>query len=241
MMAVLIATSSFSQVNSIKSSSSSNSSKGGSDRGRSGSASGSAIYFFFDVAVRGLAAWQVNTLQKKGQVPNILSLEVYGQAAVQPSTYYIFNPRIRGNWGIFLTDFRVNYMVEDNIGGPSDLRTDDWQILGLNLVNNRNVTARISTGIMHEAFGDGNVFNESVFGLSVMSNDQGIGGIGEFRWSRDYSTGSNPRLEASIGIQKKLFDRKAIHMFATGGAMFQRYYNEINVWGVQAGFAFKVY
>ncbi len=72
-----------------------------------------AMVYFVDFAVRGLAAWQMSTLQHRGEVPNVLSLEVYGQAAIQPSTYYIFNPRVRGNWGIFLTDFRMNYMVEE--------------------------------------------------------------------------------------------------------------------------------
>lgn len=230
----------YAQVNDIKGASSSNKSGGGSDRGRSSVGAG-AVYFFIDVAVRGLAVWQINTLQKRGEVPNVLSLEVFGQAGIQPSTYYIFNPRVRGNWGILLTDFRMNYMIEDKIGGPVDLRTDDWQVLGLNVVNTRTVTARISTGIMHEAFGDGNIFNESVAGISVITPDQRIGGMGEFRWSRDYSTGTNPRLEASLNVQRKLFDRKAMHMFATGGVMFQRYYNEINVWGVQAGVAFKLY
>jgi hypothetical protein len=238
---VLICFTASAQVNDIKTSSSSNSSRSGSDRGKGSSSGSAAMFYFVDFAVRGLAAWQVSTLQHRGEVPNVLSLEVYGQAAIQPSTYYIFNPRVRGNWGIFLTDFRMNYMVEEKIGKPADLRTDDWQILGLNFVNTRNVTARLSTGIMHEAFGEGNTFSESAFGLSIMSDDQRIGGMGEFRWSRDFSTGANPRLEASVNVQKKLFDHNAIHMFVTGGVLFQRYYNEINVWGVQAGVAFKLY
>lgn len=238
---MVIGTSVQAQVDAIKKSSSSNSSKGSSDGGRSSSGSGFGAYLFVDFAVRTIVPWQVNTLQKRGEVPNVLSLEVFGSVAIQPSTYYVFNPRVRGNWGIFLTDFRINYMIEEKIGEPSDLRTDDWQILGLNIINNRNVTARFSTGIMHEAFGEGRTFNESVVGLSVMNNNQSIGGMGEFRWSRDFATGSNPRLEASVAIQKKLFDYRAIHMFATGGAMFQRYYNEINVWGFTGGLAFKLY
>jgi hypothetical protein len=188
-----------------------------------------------------IVPWQVNTLHKRSEVPNVLSLEVYGQTAIQPSTYYVFQPRVRGNWGIFFTDLRMNYMLEEKIGRPADLRTDDWQVLGLNIVNTRMVTARISTGIMHEAFGDGNVFSESVAGLSIMSRDQRIGGMGEFRWARDYTTGATPRLEASLNVQRKLFDRGAMHMFLTGGVMFQRYYNEITVWGVQGGIAFKLY
>jgi hypothetical protein len=228
----------FAQVGDIKSASKANRSSGRSDRAGSNV---SMAYFFIDFTVRTIVPWQINTLQKRGEVPNVLSLEVYGQAAIQPSTYYVFNPRVRGNWGIFLTDFRMNYMVEEKIGKPEDLRTDDWQILGLNIVNTRRVTARISTGVMHEAFGDGNSFSESVAGVSVMTDDQRRGVMGEFRWARDYVTNRTPRIEGSIFYQQKLFDHGAIHMFATGGVMYQRYYNQINVWGMQAGLAFKLY
>jgi len=235
----LATTSMFAQVSDIKTASSGKS--GGSEKRGGGGGGIGLAYFAVDFAIRNVVPWQINTLRKRGEVPNVLSLEVYGQVAIQPATYYIFQPRIRGNWGILLTDFRMNYMIEDKLGGPVDLRTDDWQILGLNVVNTRMVTARISTGIMHEAFGDGNIYSESAIGISVMRPDQKIGGMGEFRWSRDYSLNTTPRLEASLGVQRKLFDHKAIHVFATGGAMFQRYYSSINVWGVQAGLAFKLY
>jgi hypothetical protein len=235
-----VATSALAQVGAIKSASKANKS-GGSERGGGSSGGALAAYYFVNFAINTIVPWQINTLHKRGEVPNALSLEVYGQAAVQPSTYYVFQPRVRGNWGIFLTDFRMNYMLEEKIGKPEDLRTDDWQILGLNIINTRMVTARISTGIMHEAFGDGNTFSESVAGLSIMSPDQRIGGTGEFRWARDFTTGATPRLEATLNFQRKLFDHGVVHMFATGGLMFQRYYNEINVWGVQGGLAFKLY
>ena len=228
----------FAQVGDIKSASKANKTSGRSDRSGSNA---SMAYFFIDFTLRTIVPWQIKTLQKRGEVPNVLSLEVYGQTAIQPSTYYVFNPRVRGNWGIFLTDFRMNYMIEERIGKPADLRTDDWQVLGLNVINTKRVTARISTGIMHEAFGDGNTFSESAAGLSVMSTDQRRGVMGEFRWARDYVTNRNPRLEGSIFYQQKLFDHGVIHMFATGGVMYQRYYNEINVWGIQGGLAFKLY
>jgi hypothetical protein len=233
-------TAAIAQVGSVKSASSNRSRSEGGNRGGSSFGAG-MFYMVADVTIRGFAIWQSNALQNRGEVPNILSLEVFGQAAVQPSTYYVFNPRVRGNWGIFLTDFRMNYMLEEKIGEPADLRTDDWQILGLNLINTRTVTLRLSTGIMHEAFGDGNVYSESVLGLNVMSDNQSIGGMGEFRWVKDHFTITSPRVEASLGVQKKLFDHKAIHVFATGGAMFQRYYNQVNVWGFTGGLAFKLY
>ncbi|HEX8059737.1 MAG TPA: hypothetical protein VF473_02325, partial [Cyclobacteriaceae bacterium] len=89
----IISISAFAQVGDIKSASSANKTSGRSDRGRAGSAS--AIYFFLDFTFRTVVPWQINTLQKKGEVPNVLSLELFGQAAIQPSTYYVFNPRVR--------------------------------------------------------------------------------------------------------------------------------------------------
>lgn len=228
------------QVNDIKQASSSRGTSS-SERGRSGGGGSAAAFYLAADLFRLLGTWQVNTLQHRGEVPNVLSLEVYGQMAVQPAQYYVFNPRVRGNWGIFFTDFRMNYMIEDKIGGIADLRTDDWQVLGLNLVNTKRVTARISTGLMHEAFGEGSTFSESVFGLQVMNRENRFGGMGEFRWSRDYQSNTNPRLEASLGLQRRLIDRGVFHVYATAGAMFQRYYNEINVWGFQGGLAVKLY
>lgn len=230
------------QVSEVKSASTANQSREGGG-GRNGGASfGPAMFYMFaDVTIRGFVVWQTSVLQKRGEVPNILSLEVFGQASIQPSTYYVLNPRVRGNWGIFLTDFRINYMLEERIGAPEDLRTDDWQIIGLNLVNTKNVTLRVSTGIMHEAFGEGIIHSESVLGISVMSDSQSFGGTGEFRWAKDKFTITSPRIEGSVGVQKKLFDRGIMHVFATGGVTFQRYYNEVNVWGLQGGLALKLY
>lgn len=229
------------QVDNIKSSSKANKSSGGDSRGGGGSAAGGAFYFFGDLLIRGTFMAQKNVLQRRGEVPNVLSLEVFGQAAFQPSSYYIFNPRVRGNWGIFLSDFRMNYMLEETITGTADLRTNDWQILGINFINRNQVTARVSTGIMSEIFDEGSTYNESVFGLNIMSRNQAIGGTGEFRIARDYDTGVNPRIEASVGVQRRLFERNVMHVFVIGGVMFQRYYNEINVWGFQGGLAFKLY
>lgn len=231
------------QVGEVKNASSSGRGREGGGGARAmGTSFGPAMFYMFaDVTIRGFVVWQHSVLQKRGEVPNILSLEVFGQATIQPSTYYVFNPRVRGNWGIFLTDFRMNYMLEEKIGAPEDLRTDDWQILGLNLVNTRNVTLRLSTGIMHEAFGEGLIYSESVLGLNLMSDNQNFGGYGEFRWAKDQFTITSPRIEGSMGVQKKLFDRNLMHVFATGGVTFQRYYNEVNVWGIQGGLAFKLY
>lgn len=233
---LMLATPSLAQVGSIKSASKA----GGSSRGERGSFGGGG-YFFFNMLTNGVYHWQRATLSRREEIPSIVSLDVFGQVAVQPSRYYVFNPRIRGNWGIFLTDFRMNYMVEHGINGVEDLRTDDWQIIGLNLVNERNVTVRISTGFLHENFGDNKMYNESVVGLNLRSDNEYLGLVGELRWARDFGMATDPRKEVNLSFQTKLFESKRTRTYGTLGGVYQRYYSDIDVWGFQAGFAFKLY
>ncbi len=100
-----------SQVNDIKKRSSENSSRK-SEGGHSGSSGSSNVAIFFDV-FRLIGAAQSDKLHKADSIKRLVSLETFFQGAVQPSNYYLFNPRIRGNWGLFSTDFRVNYLLED--------------------------------------------------------------------------------------------------------------------------------
>src|SRR5688572_10091824 len=64
---------------------------------------------FFTFTMGGVATWQKHRLDQKKDNPSIVSFDVILQGAVQPSTYYIVQPRVRANWGLFSTDFRLNY------------------------------------------------------------------------------------------------------------------------------------
>lgn len=231
------------QVDQIKSSSSSNSKgSGGSRSGEgSGSSSGMFVYFFVDLIGHGIGEWQRSKLAKKEINPRIVSLELPMQAAVQPSNYYVFNPRIRGNWGLFSTDFRVNYLVEEDINGPKDITTYDWQIIQLNLVTARHVIGRVGIGMMNENFGNKQSYAESTIGLSIVSSDHKIGGSFEYRVAKDYETNATPRREVSASFEKQLFSNGAFHGFATLGGVYQRYYSSVSVWGVQAGMIFRLH
>ena len=238
----------FAQIDEIKNKSRQNSSSSNSDHqssaGSAGSnSSGSNFMFnlFFNVIGSGLGQWQRNVLLKRDINANIVSFESMFQVAAQPSQYYVFNSRIRGNWGIVTTDFRVNYMLQEDINGTKELRTDDWQIVALNIVNTKNAIARIGTGFMHEGFSGGSSYSESTMALIVTSNSQKLNGMVEYRVAKDFTTLAIPRREISVMLQKKIFDTGAAHGFITIGTQFQRYYNSINVWGIQAGFILKLY
>jgi hypothetical protein len=237
-MAVIIATSSisFAQIRNIKSFSSV--SGGGGERAL---AYGRAAYFLFQVLTDGVIDWQMATLRKKAQVPSVVSIETMLQVASQPSRYYILNPRIRANWGILLTDYRMNYMFEQVPGGLIDMRTDDWQILGLNLIQQRNFNFRISTGIMYERFGENNSFNESVVGAQWRSSSGRIGALGEYRTARNYGTGERPRTEVNVSFIRTISHTARFDLSVTLGGVYQLYYSEIPVWGMQGGLVARVY
>ncbi len=225
------------QVDDIKRESSSRTSKSSRESSSSSNVSGDGVVAFFELTFYGIvaiAAWQEYTLEKKATNPSLVSVDVMLQVASQPSSYYIVNPRVRGNWGLFSTDFRFNYLIEEDFDGAKHIRTEDWQILELNVVTTKNFTGRIGGGILHEDFSGGKTFSEWTAALNVLGNSQKIGGMTEFRWSE-------PRTEASAQIQYKLFSAKSIHAYATCGVVFQQYYEKINVWGVQGGLTLRIY
>jgi hypothetical protein len=235
-----MATQSFAQVSEIKGASSSNSRSRG-ERGGGSRSSGLVAYFFIDLIGSGIVEWQRYKLAKVDVNPSVVSLEVMTQAAIQPSTHYVFHPRIRGNWGLFSTDFRVNYLVEEEVDGFKDLATYDWQVIQLNLITTRNVIGRVGIGVMQEDFGTRESFGETTAGMSIYSNKRMINGSMEYRWARDWSTGSFPRKEFNAFVEHQVFGQGRFHGFVTLGGMYQRYYDTVNVWGVQTGFVLKLH
>lgn len=198
----------------------------------SGNNVGILLNLFFQIP---FGEWQRQKLQKREYNREITSLEILLQGATNPlDYYYLFTPRIRANWGLLSTDFRVSHLIQDDFGEITDLRTDDWQIVLLNLVTTRNIIFRAGGGILHEAFGENNIYSEWTAALQLNSTNHRIGGTAEFRVSE-------PRWEWSAHVRYKLFDKGILHGFATGGLIYQRYYQSINIVGMQAGIVFKLY
>jgi hypothetical protein len=226
------------QVDEIKSASKSNGRSGGGDSGGGGGGG----FFVFDLFLQVIPQWQATKLQNnRERYPAVVSLDVMMQGAVKPSAYYMLWPRVRGNWGLFSTDFRMNYLIEDDIDGYQHIRTNDWQVLQLNLVTSRFFTFRVGTGFMQEAFGDKRMFSETALLFYVHAPDQSNIVAFEYRFAKDWETGVNPRRELSAQYQHELFEAGALHGYLTAGVTYQRYYNSIEVWGFQGGIMFRLF
>lgn len=222
------------QVDEIKSASSSKS-KGSHEigGGSSGGSSSFLIDFFFQFMFVEMVQAQQEKVSRKREIPSIISLDAMFQVAAQPSSYYIANPRLRANWGLFSTDFRFNYILEEDIGGVKHLRTSEWQILQLNLVTTRDVTIRVGGGVIYEAFETKQSYPEWTTGVQIKPFGK-LGGVAEYR-------SSEARNEVNAHFRYGFFDRGKIHGYLTAGAVFQRYYQQVNVWGLQGGVVVSVF
>jgi hypothetical protein len=199
-----------------------------------GSGGNLAFDIFFNIFFAQIIELQQQKLQRRDEVPSMISVEAMVQAAAQPASYYLVNPRIRANWGLFSTDFRFNYLVEESIGETQYLRTDDWQIVQLNLVTTRDAFFRVGGGIMHEAFSGGKIYGEWTTALEYHPHQSRTGGFAEYR-------NAEQRKEVSAMLQYKIFDHRSMHGYVTGGAVYQKYYRTVAVWGMQGGMMIKVY
>lgn len=200
----------------------------------SGGGYGFAGDFIFQILLGEMIQAQQRVLQRKHEIPSLVSLEMMLQGGGQPSSYYILNPRLRGNWGLFSSDFRFNYILEEDIEGVKFLRTSDWQVLQFNLVTTRDVTARIGGGVIYEGFEEKNQYPEWTGGVHIRPFGSKLGGMVEYR-------GSEARREINGHVRYAIFERGKLHGYITAGGVFQRYYQQVNVWGLQGGIVFSLF
>jgi hypothetical protein len=229
---IVLVNSAICQVSDIKKASSSRSSS--SENGGIGSATAAAAFEVLNLSVNALIEWQRVKLQDRAENPSIVSFEIMAVAAVQPSTYYIVNPRVRGNWGLFSTDFRLNYLIEEGLDGVRHIRTDDWQVIELNIITAPKVNFYVGWGFLHEAFGEGAYHNEWTTCLRISPSRTPFKVQAEYRHSV-------PRIEVNGNIQYPILTRAKSGIYLMVGGAFQQYYSSITVWGIQGGIMVKLH
>ena len=231
----------FGQVDKIKEASAEHSKESkSSTSGNNSTSSGGGIVgdiFMF------LPEWQAYKLHDDRQrYQPMVSLDVMLQGNYKPADTYIFWPRIRANWGLFSTDFRMNYMLEKNdAGGFKSLRTNDWQILQFNLITSRFISARIGGGTMTEMFGGNQTYTELTVGFGIHAPDHSNAFFLEYRDAYKSGADYNARIEFSGQYYHEIFRTGVIHGYLTVGAMYQKYYGTIDFWGLSGGVVFRLF
>jgi hypothetical protein len=241
----------FAQVGGIKSGSDKNSTspKNTSSESKDGSgcltdacgaACGSGCFnFIIDYAILGSVKLHKSIMAKRPEIPEVLSIELMPHIGFASPSSSLIIPRIRGNWGLFSTDFRYTNMMDFSHADSIEFyNTLDWQILELNMVVTNPVTFRVGTGIMKE-FYSSQIFIEHFLGLDITSADRQYLGNAEFRIAKDYSTGATPRIEGNLRFNYRILKTNNLNGYAMAGAIFQNYYGETNVWTMQTGLYFN--
>lgn len=187
--------------------------------------------------------WQKYKLHpdNKQRYPSMVSLETMLPGGYKTDTYFLW-PRVRGNWGLFSTDFRMNYIFEkDDAGGYKQLHTNDWQVIQLNITTSRFLLFRVGAGVMTEAFGDFNQYSEVTVGFGIHAPDQTNMFYAEYRDAFKSGVDVKARIEFNAQYMHQIFRAGALKGYLTGGVVYQKYYSQIDFWAVQAGLAFRVF
>jgi hypothetical protein len=190
-------------------------------------------------AILGIVKFQKYQLEKRDDIPEVVSLELMPHFGYAEPSSSMLMPRIRGNWGLFSTDLRYTNMAEYTASDGVDFyNTLDWQILEFNVIITEPVIFRFGGGIMYEYYSS-SAFLEYLLGLDANWMEHQYLATGEFRIAKDYSTGATPRLETNLRFNYRILKTQHLNGYAMLGGMYQNYYNSVDVWTAQTGFAFN--
>ncbi len=203
------------------------------------SGSNSNIFFFIDVI--NLIPVIINThksmLERRAEEPWLVSLDINLQGGYyNTESTSLMLPSIRGNWGLFSTQFRWNN-IQDLTGS---YKTFDWQVIQFNLLATPKANLRIGTGISYIKDTE-EVVNEHFAGLELHFNERQLNPFVDFRWSENYETGSKPRFEINVGTDYRIGTFGNFDVNFMTGFLYQRYYSDIDFYFIQSGFNIRLY
>lgn len=247
---LILATEAFSQVDGIKNGSDNNKPKINTSEGKNNTKGGclsdacglacnsGCFSWAIQYGILGIVKLHQFQLEKRNEIPEVISLELmphFGYA--EPSSSLII-PRLRGNWGLFSTDFRFSNMADfSSPDGVDFYNTLDWQILEFNFVVTKPVIVRVGSGFMHEYYSS-STFVEHFLGVDGNWMDHQYLASGEARIAKDYNTGATPRFEGNVRFNYRILNTSSMNGYAMAGGIYQNYYNSVDVWTTQAGLSF---
>jgi hypothetical protein len=180
--------------------------------------------------------------------PSLLSLEFdanvaysfhYSADSGQFYKYFNYLPRIRGNLGIFSTDFRYNMLAEYDLDVPESYKSWDL-ILMLNFVPSEKFKISLGSGVYNELY-TGNYYNEHYLNISFgMADNKNILDI-DSRLAVDYAQSLFPFAEAGFRYKIRIMDISHVYSYFSLGFVYQNYYGQHDIFGGNAGLLFNIH
>lgn len=185
-------------------------------------------------------------LKLKDMDPTVISFEARAAFALglHPTTdtnyiYVNYLPGLRGNLGVFSTDFRFNILMEYSDDFPNSFSSWEWLFL-LNIETSENFKLTFGTGVQMEKHTD-SYYNEHYLGLKI-----GIADNRDFldldtRVSMDYVSGAYPFIEYGIRYNTRIINFNNVYVYITLGGIYQNYYQAHAIWAAQGGISINIH
>jgi hypothetical protein len=182
------------------------------------------------------------------QNPTLLSLDVDVNAAYsmhfspdsgQYYRYLNYLPHIRGNLGIFSTDFRFNMLTEYDADIPDSYKS--WELLFmLNFVPVYNFKISLGTGVFNELYTE-KYYNEHYLNLQFgLFENKDVLDM-DTRIAVDYSNSQVPFLEVGIRYKIRIMNMQHVYSYLSVGGLYQNYYGQHDIFGLSAGISFNMH
>lgn len=178
--------------------------------------------------------------------PTLISLEIganfaYALHYSQGDMYNYINylPQIRGNLGIFSTDFRYNILMEYLADGTDSFNS--WELVFmLNFVPDETFKMSFGSGMCYEIYTD-TYYNEHYFGTKIgLFQNRDFIDI-DTRLVVDYARGIYPFFEAGVRYNTKMIKFEHLSAYISLGGIYQNYYQAHDIWAARGGLIFNIY
>jgi len=256
----IIGLSSFAQINDIKKKSNQNNSNNNSNNRNSENNSSnpgdpclaacatSMIEIAVDVFAQVIYKYNQQLLENSND-PYIISLEImphfgygihFSENQQDVYKYYDFLPRIRGNYGAFSTEFRLDYLFEINDSVAfNSFRVFNWQF-GFNIIPSESFRLTLGQGVMYE-IENRTGFHESFLAADIALKDKLFIISPEGRIAFDYTNNQIAYLETSIRGSYNFLKFKHLNGYVCAGLAYRDYYQSHAVIIPYGGLNFIIY
>lgn len=206
-----------------------------SDNNPSGLGAG-LIYFISDIFIGSIVNAQKAVLENKERYPERVSLEVFstfGTELTNSANY--FETGIRGNWGVFATDFKYSYL-NDFTG---NLKSLDWQVIVFRIPI-KGFKIDYGLGFISLPDFDQSYFNSTI-GFDWMFHTIGLNIRSHYQWSEQTSLGSRYKKNFDFSIDFKMLTYNKLHINPRLLYSYQNYFEETDFSIYSVGVVLKLY
>ena len=179
------------------------------------------IYFVGEVFINTIGAAQRVTLQHKGMYPERISLDAlttFGTEISSSANY--FETGIRGNWGIFGSDFRYSEL-NDYTG---NLKSIDWLVLVVRIPI-KKVKLDYGLGYIDLIDLDQSYLKSSI-GFDWILHTLGININSAYQWSEQTSLGTRYKKNFHISLDFNVYNHNHFFLSPQLKYSYQNYFNE---------------